>query len=638
MSLTQKRQETQVRPTTVYSDLLTMGATLESSADSLAWDLNALRSKFLRLWYADSVTDKHWYDDVPTINSKKRGLYGISDALNTVEEHKILYRDITRALVDLTVPSADAAEGTITTIAQALIEDGEKFVFNDGVLTDFTYWFDVSGTYTPPGGYDTNNIRVNISSDTSADDVRDRCISAINGSTVGITASSGGSATVSLVNDLDGTPGNKTITTTVDGVGWDVDGMSGGAGDVYVLSVSGFEAPTQVAAVGAATTEGAVVAVNTTFGTRSLAEVSGLNAISPINIVNIREAVTHDPLMSDDREVYALLQCESATNGHTFDDDDEQVMLSFVRQNSGGSDLEFVPIADIAGKAINYEYTRRVTFTNLPEQAFLSGAFMDPSALADMTLDNAIDNQVGVATQTQNIDWNIADTYELAFTADSGGTDLLKFSPTSGGNTLAINTTTLDVNLTNDADFSEGIKVDTTNDEIDIGVNAGHIQTTGTDDLHIQSASDLYLDDSYRTGWSDTNGVKLASAGADWTAYKTEFGEVSIMNALFQAKTSAKFAKVYAEVTANTVSAGTVVGGVGGGANLDAQLPDMSDGNFVRDHDVFVNGSLKEGDASSGGDGDYYPGTSLDNGQLIFNFKLYKKDKITVVKKSYTAA
>ena len=66
-------------------------------------------------------------------------------------------------------------------------------------------------------------------------------------------------------------------------------------------------------------------------------------------------------------------------------------------------------------------------------------------------------------------------------------------------------------------------------------------------------------------------------------------------------------------VTAN-VSANADVGGVGGGANLDAQLPDMSGGTFLTDYDVFVNGQLQRPGADASANNDYYPGTSLANG------------------------
>jgi hypothetical protein len=89
-------------------------------------------------------------------------------------------------------------------------------------------------------------------------------------------------------------------------------------------------------------------------------------------------------------------------------------------------------------------------------------------------------------------------------------------------------------------------------------------------------------------------------------------------------------AKGYAKVNVASIAADTDVGGVGGGANLDAQLPDMNVGTFLQ-HDVFVNGLLKRPGADAAANFDYYPGTSLANGQLKFEFTLVLNDVICVV-------
>jgi hypothetical protein len=70
------------------------------------------------------------------------------------------------------------------------------------------------------------------------------------------------------------------------------------------------------------------------------------------------------------------------------------------------------------------------------------------------------------------------------------------------------------------------------------------------------------------------------------------------------------------------VAANNDVGGVAGGANLDAQLPNMSTGTFITDYDVFLNGNLLRPGANAAANNDYYPGTSLANGQLMFEFNL----------------
>lgn len=114
------------------------------------------------------------------------------------------------------------ATGDITTIAAASIADGKIFTIGDGT-DSIVYEFDKDNSIT------AGRIRVDISGDTTADDVRDTIISVINtrGSISRIVASNGGSATVDLLNRQPGTDGNVTITSDVGG-GFTHSGMSGG--------------------------------------------------------------------------------------------------------------------------------------------------------------------------------------------------------------------------------------------------------------------------------------------------------------------------------------------------------------------------------------------------------------------------
>lgn len=89
--------------------------------------------------------------------------------------------------------------------------------------------------------------------------------------------------------------------------------------------------------------------------------------------------------------------------------------------------------------------------------------------------------------------------------------------------------------------------------------------------------------------------------------------------------------RTYAVLTAN-VNEDVDVGGVGGGANLNAQLPDLSGGAFTTDYDVYLNGKLLRPGANASANFDFYPGTSLANGQLKFEGKLKIGDVLCVVR------
>ena len=130
-----------------------------------------------------------------------------------------------------TTPMAGTkATGWIQFIVKANIIDGEKFVLNDGTNPAVTFWFDQTGTYTPPGGYDSTNIRVNISGDTTADQVALTAKTAINGvgSDLHITAGAIAAGKLNIENDNFGTSGNQSVTETVVDAGFTVSGMSGG--------------------------------------------------------------------------------------------------------------------------------------------------------------------------------------------------------------------------------------------------------------------------------------------------------------------------------------------------------------------------------------------------------------------------
>lgn len=116
--------------------------------------------------------------------------------------------------------------GTITTIPVAQLVDGETFTLDDGVNTASVFEFDVAGD-----GVTGGNVAVDVSSITTADEVRDAIISAINGldpSIFLIDAADGGAATVDLENPRVGNSGNTTSSDTVVDAGFVVTNMAGG--------------------------------------------------------------------------------------------------------------------------------------------------------------------------------------------------------------------------------------------------------------------------------------------------------------------------------------------------------------------------------------------------------------------------
>jgi hypothetical protein len=157
-----------------------------------------------------------------------------------------------------------------------------------------------------------------------------------------------------------------------------------------VLSATGLETPSQVIATGA-NSEGAVAAALAgAVGTAALTAIAGLNSIFPKNQLLIRDSATLESVQSSAREVYGLLQVGStAVDGAAFDDTTNAAQITFVRENAGGTALELVPSADIAGKTIQYTYTSRAKLYELNEQDLLSGTYMDTASISTVSLEQA---------------------------------------------------------------------------------------------------------------------------------------------------------------------------------------------------------------------------------------------------------
>lgn len=414
-----------------------------------------------------------------------------------------------------------------------------------------------------------------------------------------------------------------------------------GASDDFVILGTGELPANTTAAVGAVTTAGTVAAFHSgTFGTHSLDEVAGTTAIAPKNLCIIVDGASRDPILSDNRTIYALLQTETATDGHTITDTTTtRAQLSFVRINSAGSDLEAVPAADIQGKTINYCTRERVALDDLNEQDFLKGAIVDDVAGGSTaTRQSAYDNQGATAvdlTTNATLDlegaglvWSIRDDLEatlLSLTEGSAG----------GTSTLLVGAAvdTFDVDAVAN-DFLNGATFGTTGTGIQVAENAGIIERAADLTLRASGAGELVLDDSYRSAstWS-LSGIRLADSAQEWSDFETEFGEVSLLAAIEAASTSFP-TRTYIDVTAATIAADTDTGGPSTAANnLDVDYPDSMVTDGILNTFVYLNGVLMRPGANAAANNDYYPGTTFTAGDVEIKWEraLTTLDQIWVV-------
>lgn len=626
------RQETQIRNSDAYTDNLSSGqATLETASTHIEYDLNALRSQVNRI--VDATLGGNWYDNVPTVNSKLRGLLQLNTDLDDIEEHKILCG--VQVLTDVSVPAAVQASETLDAT-------GGNFADAETVTIGTT-------VYTMESIFSDTAYKVLIGG--TASDSLDNLIAAINnaageGTTYGtgtaahpdVTAAAGAGDTMDVTAILAGTVGNAiALAETSTNVVWTGGAtfLSGGAGDVVVLSDAGLETPTDTAGVGATGVGAAVKVLTGDVGNHSLAEESSSNPLAPYNVVVIRDASTKDAIISGGMEVFGLIQAESGVvQGDNFNDTDKQVQISFVR-NDGSDDLEAVPAADIAGMDIEYMYAKRCTLDTLPQNCAWPPHFIDQTSILDITRQLAYDNQgttpVELATDA---DLDLALTKQW-FIRDALNADLFGVKEATGTSASEVQIGAATDVFNVDAilnDFASGISVASGGAKLDVGVTAGTINSDTGEDLTLLGTQELWFDDGNRTGSTWASPMKLTDTQAEWDDLETEFGaEYSLAKMLLLCKkTVSDRGKTYAVVTAD-ITIGNDMGGVGGGVNLDAQLPDMSKGDsFVDDYDVYLNGDLMRPHATTNTH-DYYPGTSLANGQLKWSFKIKATDVVCVI-------
>jgi len=620
MTRTAVRQEEQVQPSETYNDTVVPSlANYETNTSNAEDDFNSVRSQLYNLIKVQA--GGNWYDDltVPVTftgeGEAKRGVDNLNQDLHDVERKRILRRRQVVA-ADVVVPAA--------------VQATSNLLINTAPGAAETVTLDVK-TYAFVAALGAEG---DVLIEVTAAGCRDNLVNAINhGPGAGVkyqaaaahptaSAANGAGNSLDATALLHGTAGNLIVTTEtlVDVASiWTGAVLAGGAGDMVVLDGGANELPgNTTAAVGVVTTRGTVVAsVAGSFEQAALTDVSGGDTLTPKNLCKIVDSSNGDPIVDGSgNEIYALIQSEFAADGTTITvNTPNRVQLTFVVRNTTNDDLLIVDGQFIGGDTIDYSAIERYAFDDIPEHAWLGDDFVDAGA-ASTTRQGVYDNQGTTPVDLINnalldlesagIAWRIRDDAEA---------NLFSIIEGSAGGVSEIELGT-DVDIfDNDAqtnDFANELKVDTGGTEIDIGVTAGHVETTGADNLHLQAAGEMFLDDSNQVGstWAQTDGIKLSETTAEWDNYEAEFGEVSLLNAIVQAAQSGVTrCKAVAQVIVADIVANTLVEGASGpGApNISADLCDYRALTFTSEVDVFINGLLQRNGADAAANHDVYP-------------------------------
>lgn len=380
------------------------------------------------------------------------------------------------------------------------------------------------------------------------------------------------------------------------------------------------------------------------YGAHSMALTSGSSVITPKNLVVIRDAYTGLHLTgSDGRDVYGLMQVESGTlTGQSFNDTVHRTQISFVHEVviNNTSSLVPAPAGTVGGRIVEYNYVRRTALDDIPEDAYMSNTifldFAEPTSgnfamLNDITLDRAIDNQVGTVTQDQNIAIRIAAGFSWTFL--SGSKELWKLVSSNSEDTLTVAVDRIAFSSSVPTWFEKGITVDGNGSPINIGVLPGTINTLTGVNLVLSGGNQLKFSDAMGPDSTYLGGaIPFATATFEWNNFSSDFGNAtSLLGALHilsqSLSASVRHSRFNAGVTANPALAND---NITFPTNIDAQLGSYVGRDFKKDVEIYLNGILLL-PGTTADQNDVYPGTSAATGDLKFPYKLKSGSQIAMV-------
>ena len=107
--------------------------------------------------------------------------------------------------------------------------DGEVITIPNGASTAVKFYIDQTGSYTPGGGYNATNVRLNISGATTANDVAVIAATAINAAALEVSSTAAnGAGLIYLISTVPGAAGNGAILETVEHASFAKAGLTGG--------------------------------------------------------------------------------------------------------------------------------------------------------------------------------------------------------------------------------------------------------------------------------------------------------------------------------------------------------------------------------------------------------------------------
>ena len=407
------------------------------------------------------------------------------------------------------------------------------------------------------------------------------------------------------------------------------------AGANYViLNAAGNQAPSGPLAI-ALTSKGAVVAQSSqngaAFAANELAVIAGQDSLNPLNKLTIRNNSNGNPVEdSTGEDIFGLLQLESTgSDGGTANDSvgGSRVKISFVKVDYANKVLKAADPADVGGVSINYLYRTRLPLSQLPQGALSNqGGFVDNIGVADVTFTRAVANQAGAPVPVpQPMLLQVPNGSSFKVQSANGGQDFLAVVPTASGTTATVNVNQVTVTTTTPSSFSQGATVATNTQSVNLGTTLGQIDSagltlasTGGNPLKLVSSAQVAIKDAFigTSNWTSAQ-LNVAAGAAEYNAYKTAFGEVSVLAGMVAASKAANHQIAYGQITQTAVAANTNITGAGASPNLSVQFPSYaSASNPAASVKIMFNGVLLIPGTTKG----WYPGTSAATGDIMLTF------------------
>ena len=395
----------------------------------------------------------------------------------------------------------------------------------------------------------------------------------------------------------------------------------------HILLDAAGELPADVIAYGGSS-QGAVCAqLAGAVGTAALTEITGSNALHPKNLVFLFDGATGDPITSGDRRVFGLLQVGSlATDGNAFaTSGNDQGQISFVRANASYSDLELVPAGDMDGKVLVYAFTKRDDIADMPEELFRGDLVAADPIAGEISLDRAYDGGSVADVDNTDVNWRLSNTKVWKVSNGTGSAILSVLRNDTTGEVVTIATDTLDIDNANSADFAQGIKVDTGDQDINIGhTSAGQIDSTALDiaatsgNLSLRSVSGELQFTSTRESLLELDDATTGAISALKTTYEGAGTFASIAEAIdYAIQHGTEFNIKFHVISGGPITSGTNIAGAVQDIT-DYPIDSATPGDVKQL--VFYNGRLLRGGDSGGTKHDVYDGTTPASGDLMHDF------------------